>query len=272
MNERGVAKKVVWWCPKCRSPVTAYSDCPNCKAERVSSWKCDMCGEIVVESSKCKCGRKRSTVIYNRMIVKKLFEDAGPRGHKNIDIIRRYAYSYASGHNLPLHLVEDALAEALFSMVKNFKQYDQRKGSFRTWAITIVKNALADAAKADATENRNLAFSLDTVGGGDDDGLMIETVLGYTFGAEDLIAAEEKVRFRMMATLARKVFGYVSTVLNGEYADISIYDLAVEAYQERDGTGWRSIVARKSGISRSLLGRRQEVARRTWEHWNKKEE
>ena len=103
----------------------------------------------------------------------------------------------------------------------------------------------------------------------DDDGaLTIETVLGYTYGVDDLIAAEAKERFVAMATLARRSFGYYSTVVDGEHVDLSVYDLCVQAYQERDGSGWQSMVSRQTGISRQVIHKRQVKARQTWQRWN----
>ena len=264
-----IVKKVFWWCPECRLAITNLKPCPKCGHEKVKSWRCDQCPNIVVNNHTCSCGRKRSAMIYGRMVVKKLFEDTGPRGHKNIDIIRRFAYAYANNHNMPLWFVEDALAEALHNIVKHFKQYDNSR-EFRTWAIAIVKNVLADMAKEDIAKNSEIAFSLDD--NLDGDTLVMERVLGYTYGVDDLIAAEEKSRFRVMATLARKVFGYVATIVDGQYADLSVYDVAVEAYQERDGWGWQSAVASETGLSRSLINRRQDIARKTWQNWNTKEE
>lgn len=212
-------------------------------------------------------------MIYNRLIVKSLFEETGTTGHKNIDIIRRFAYSYAANHNLPSRLVEDAIAETLYKIVKGYKTYDQSK-PFRTWAIAILKNTLADAATGDIAEGKLSAFSLDEEpDNGDGDVLRMESVLGYTFGVDDLIRAEDKVRYKVMATLARKVLGHVSTVdSEGEYAEISVYDLAVIAYENRDGYGWMAEVSRQTGLSSSLLNRRQSAARRTWKNWSRKEE
>ena len=262
MNE-----KVWWWCPKCRAPVTTRTPCPTCKSERVNSWKCDSCGSIVVSKPKCKCGRKRSTVIYNRILVKKLFEEVGPSGHTNVEILRRYAYQYAFNKRIPQYLVEDAIAATFEKLVKGIKSYDPSR-PFRTWATAILKNALMDAARKDASRNEGIALRLDSVRSGDDDGaLTMETVLGYTYGAEDLIAAEEKERFIAMAALARKTFGYYSTVVGGEYAELSIYDLCVQCYTNRDGSGWKAMAARIAGVSKQVLQRRQTQARETWKTW-----
>lgn len=264
--------RIVWWCPTCKQPVMRREPCPKCKTERVASWRCDQCKEIVVGKAICGCGRRKAQVIYNRMIIKNLFEETGPTGHKNIDIIRRFAYSYATGHNLPTRLVEDAIGETLYKIVKGYNTYEQSK-PFRTWAIAILKNTLADAATKDIAEGEMLAFSIDAeVGDDDGDSLAMESVLGYTFGVDDLISAEDKVRYKVMATLARKAFGYIATVdEGGEYAEVSVYDLAVTAHEGRDGYGWMAEVSRRTGLSSSLLNRRQNAARRTWKSWNRQE-
>jgi len=262
-------KLISWWCPKCKQPVGNTKPCPRCGAERVSSWRCDQCQTIVVDKNACPvCGRKRATVIYNRLLVSKLFEETGPGGHTNVEILRRYAYKYAYTRNIPDYLVEDALSATFEKLVTNYKNFDPDKGKFRTWAITILRNEIANAARESVKEAKKIGIRLDQSGGRDDDSLTMEHVLGYTFGAEDLIKAEEKKRFVIMAALARKAFGNYSTVIRGDPVVLSIYDLCVEKYQQRDGQGWLSMAAREAGLSKQALSMRQDKARRTWVSWN----
>lgn len=243
--------------------------CPVCKGKRVVSWRCDNCNTIVVDKRKCKCGRTRAKMLYNRMLVARLFEDTGDTGHNTAEIIRRYAYGFAHGRNIPTYLVEDAIANTFLRLVDKFDEFDRQQASFRTWAISILRNEILIAARNDATAGKHVAVQLDAQR--DDDALTMESVLGYTYGVGDLIAAEEKERYVAMAALARKAFGSYSTVVGGEMVSLSVYDECIEAYEKRDGSGWRSMVARKTGISKQLIHRRQGIARRKWQEWNRVE-
>jgi len=200
------------------------------------------------------------------MLVGKLFDETGPSGHRNIEILRKFAYRLAVTKNIPQYLVEDAIATALEKLVREFKSYDAEKGSFRTWAIAILKNTLYDAAREDSRENRIGRVSLDAEG--DDGTLTMESVLGYTYGAEDLVAAEEKQRFVAMAALARRVFGSYATVVGGQPVELSVYDLCIRLYESRDGYGWRSMAARVMGVSKQTITRKQDTARSIWRQWN----
>ena len=260
---------VKWWCPTCNEGILNKDPCPRCDHERVKSWKCDNCNGIVVKSRACNsCGRKEATAIYNRVLVQRLFENTGRTGHTNMEIIRKYAYLRAAERGVPQYLVEDVISMTLMRLVMHIPKFDREKGKFRTWAIKILDNEMSRLAKRDATESGRVQFSLDQESA--DDELAMESVIGSTYGVEDLIAMEEKQRFVLMAKLAERAFGRYSTVVEGEAVTLSLYRLCVETYITRDGIGWAAKAARIAGISRQAISAKQMWAREKWQECNRK--
>lgn len=189
-----------------------------------------------------------------------------------MEILRRYAYGYATSKNMPEHLVEEAISSTFVKLVENISKYKSDKGEFRTWAITILRNELLSAARKDARINSHVEIRLDEATSDkksrDSGELMMEKVLGYTYGVDDLIHAEEKMRFVAMAKLARRALKEYSTIVSGEPITLSIYDLCVQVYEKRDGVGWQSMAAREAGISKQVLSSRIIRARGKWQEWN----
>lgn len=198
-----------------------------------------------------------------------MFEESGPSGHTNEEILRRYAYARAYNKNIPEHLVEDAISSTFVKLVKGFNSFDPDKASFRTWATAILKNELANVVREDVKENSKIGFRLDWIS--DDSEVSMERVLGYTFGVDDLIEAEEKRRYQIMAALARKTLGDYAAVVKGEVARLSVYDLGVKIYSMRDGYGWMTRTAIEAGISKQLLSQRVSRAKDIWESWQRKD-
>lgn len=197
-----------------------------------------------------------------------LAQDGG--GQNNLRAIRKYAYGFAAGRNMPMHLVEDAVAEALIKILKVVHTYDSRRAKFTTWAIAIVKNELKNAARADTRRNAHVEFSVDDLG--EDGVLVIEAVLGYTFDIHTLIAREDRTELHAaMKALAHKIFGNYATVVDGQPIRLPLLDACVTAYERRDGQTWAAIASRETGISQAVISNKKADARRTWDSWKERE-
>lgn len=238
-----------------------------------SDWKCPRCHTDVTDKNVVcgSCGMTKDRYIYNRMLARRLEQDT-PYGNSVVDYLVRYAYGYVLSRNMPGHLAEEAVGNAMVRMVENIGKYDPLLGEFTTWATQIVKNELRSLARNDSRYHSKIAFSIDEEASGDDGDsiLKIEQVIGDSLSADDLIAMEEKEQFGVMEKLARRALGrYSRYTLFGDLLEGEVFDAAVKAYKERDGIGWRGKVVNITGLSYSTLNTRIARAERTWKDWTR---
>jgi len=233
-----------------------------------TGWNCE-CGAKDIKEVRCPdCNRTQARTIYNEIVVRHLYErDA--KGARNIDVIERYAYGLAKQRSVPAYLVDDVVSEALFAIVANIDKYDSAKGSFRTWAITIIRNKMSAMAGKDATYNDNIELSVDAVG--PDGEILAEAIEGDSLTIDDIIDEEKQV-YMAMRDIARRILGTVVVVDedSGEQKLVDVYDLCLKAYLQTDGVGWLSLAALWAGMTKQALSRRKIKMEHEWERWSEK--
>lgn len=205
------------------------------------------------------------------LLTELLMEEHG--GKSTMDFIRSYAESYAIGRNMPQHLAEDAVSEALLKLSTRLGEYDRTRAAFSTWAIGIVKNELRNMARKDARRNSMLALSIDEEDHGDNarPALVIESIVGDEFGIDNIIDSEQRTEDnRAMAALANNIFGDYDAVVDGRVVKRSLLLACVDAYATVGHHGWAAAASRMTGVSEQVISNKRSMARIMWERREEK--
>lgn len=215
------------------------------------------------------CGAPKTEWDQGRVLADQLLLSARKGGDRTVlDELRAYAYSYASQRNMPIHLADDALGNALVRLTRKIHRFNPDKGEFIAWAKKFVKNELRTIARLDADRNSYIAFSLDDA----TDGIISHEALSGDDHAYDL---EERdyynTLFEKMRHVAYYELGTCVEKQGGKPTRAKLYPRCVEAYQVRDGEGWITLAARLAGLHPRTISNRRDRARRRWKSIQEKE-
>ena len=218
-------------------------------------WMCNTCGTRNSESDfNCSgCGSNYAKSIYAGMLKRRLEEKTGS-GRTALEAIFRYARSHAKRRNMPYHLVEDAIANAMVRMMDKITEYDPTKsgGDFSRWAISFVRNELLNIARNDLSKNIVISVYLD-----EEDGDGILTSEGIPDPKS--IDVEEDVEVSMQREILVSLLGE------------DVYKECVAAYAETGEKGWMQKAAKESNVTAMRISRAKDKARRIW-RWKAKKE
>lgn len=216
-------------------------------------WTCNTCGTKNNKGQfECAgCNSNEAQSIYAGMLRERLAE-VNSYGTTTWESIFRYARAHAKRRNMPFHLVEDAISNALVRMMDNISKYDPTKssGDFSRWAIRFVRNELLNIARNDLDKNRRISVYLDEE---DEEGILVAEGIPDPKTLEpDVDYETEQMREIMISLLGKEV-----------------YLECVAAFAETGKRGWAQKAARETRVTAMSISRAKDRAKSLWREWKK---